>query len=69
MDGHAKIGSYISTAGTKPCVTCSNVTQHVNNSRSRLLVGIGCPDPERFIYYSDEDVFAKADELRALVEA
>ncbi len=69
LDGHAKLGSYKTVAGTIPCVTCSNVCRFIDTSAHRLLVGIDCCEPDRFIFNSDASVFAKADELRAAHDA
>ena len=64
LDGHAKIGSYKTIAGTIPCVNCSNVTRFVDTSATRFLVGIDCCDPSRFIPNTDTTIFDKADDLQ-----
>jgi hypothetical protein len=69
LDGHAKTGSIKTVGGTIPCITCANIVQFLDTSRTKFLIGLDCTEPSRFVHNTDKDIYDKADQIRDAVEA
>lgn len=57
-------------SGTKPCPTCSNIVQHLRPERLQgtRLVDIGCWNPERFEYHTNESFYSMVDCLQTALD-
>ena len=70
LDAHSKdVSSSKLVSSTKACMTCENIVRSRIDVRNRpLLRCLDCCEPSEFVCNSDDDVYKKADELRAAHE-
>ena len=62
---HKEIWASKGASGTKPCLSCKNVTRFLEVSTDPYLVGIDCVEQNRLDKHTNESVYAMVDRLQA----
>ena len=65
LKGHKENLEWKGTSGNVCCITCANVDKRLRGDNGDV-VGLDCSDPQKFIYRSNEVVYATVDELEVV---